>query len=169
MSIEVSLQDFDRWGNLNAAGEREFWSEFNQAIKKLDEGHITLKPRKFQNSKTMSIPTPKTQKDEKSVQQSPTPDHPKNNSSRNRSRSNSTTRAHPDDRVQVAGWDNKNTCSHRHCRRTPNMRDCLHQPTPTREILRRISHLDHRYRMHHHRLDRTRDRLREHRHTHRHN
>ena len=112
MSIEVSLQDFDRWGNLNAAGEREFWSEFNQAIKKLDEGHITLKPRKFQNSKTMSVPTSKTQKDEKSVQQSPTPDHPKNNSSRNCSHSNSTTRDHPDDRVQVAGWDNKNTHSH---------------------------------------------------------
>ena len=48
MSIDVRPDEFDRQGNLTSNGKCLFWKEVDSAMKKLDTGKITLKPRPMQ-------------------------------------------------------------------------------------------------------------------------
>ena len=48
VSIEISLEEYDLWGNMTPDGKSNFWRELDRAIRKFDDGKITLRPRKTQ-------------------------------------------------------------------------------------------------------------------------
>ena len=51
MSIEVNEEDFDYSGGLNSDGQKTFWREIDNAIKKFNVNTISLLPRKQQQEK----------------------------------------------------------------------------------------------------------------------
>ena len=61
MSINVSLDQFDRHGNLTTIGKNNFWHEVDRTMAKLNAGEIKLLPRKHQGNSNKGYEAKQTQ------------------------------------------------------------------------------------------------------------